>query len=59
MSTEHILGPAMAMNHYHTGVVRSQLTRNIGALFGNVKEEIDLAFDEYIGHPDGMYSSAS
>ena len=48
------MGPAMANNLYHIEVVRSQLTRNIGTLFGEVKDEIGLAFDEYIGQTDGM-----
>ena len=33
---------------YHVPIVRSQLTRNIGALFDGIKEEIVLGFDESI-----------
>ncbi|KAH9975529.1 cytochrome P450 [Lactifluus volemus] len=33
---------------YHTDIIRSKLTRNIAATFGEVREELVLAFDDLI-----------
>ncbi|KAJ7284516.1 cytochrome P450 [Mycena rebaudengoi] len=41
-------GPVIDNNDYHTTIVRTDMTRNIGALFPAVWDEIVTAFDEII-----------
>lgn len=42
------MGPNIIANSYHVGVVRGALTRNLGALFPEVQEEVSLAFQDHI-----------
>ncbi|THG96485.1 hypothetical protein EW026_g5347 [Hermanssonia centrifuga] len=45
---EWTLGPSVAHNMYHVPLVRNQLTRNIGALFPEIRDEIVAAFSDII-----------
>ncbi len=53
MHIEWTLGPAIAHNTYHIPLVRGQLTRNIGALFPEIRDEIVAAFGDAIPAGDG------
>ncbi|KAJ3480751.1 hypothetical protein NLI96_g8124 [Meripilus lineatus] len=48
LQIDHTLGPEIHHNSYHIPIIRSQLTRNIGAVFSAVKDELSLAFNEII-----------
>lgn len=52
LQTEFTLGRAIADNPYHVPLVRAQLTRNIGSLFPEIREELSVAFTEAIPTPD-------
>ena len=43
----------MIKTPYHTGVVRSQLIRNVAALYDEIRDEIICAFDEILDLKDG------
>lgn len=45
---KYLLGPTISTNEYHVGVVRSQLTKNLAHLFDDLREEIQVAFDDNI-----------
>ena len=42
------MGPELFHNTYHIEVVRSHLTRNLGTLYPEIRDEIRLAFDEVL-----------
>ncbi|KAK7051554.1 hypothetical protein VNI00_004533 [Paramarasmius palmivorus] len=46
LQTVHTLGKAVADDPWHVPVVRGALTRNIGAKFDDVREEIVAAFED-------------
>lgn len=46
MQVKYTLGKASQDNPYHAEVIRSQLTRNLGARFCDIRDEIEIAFDE-------------
>ncbi|KAL5483395.1 hypothetical protein ACEPAI_8626 [Sanghuangporus weigelae] len=48
IASEFTMGRLIDNDMYHVAIVRSQLTRNIAALFDGIKEEIALGFDEGI-----------
>lgn len=48
LQTEYTLGRAIAHNPYHVAIVRAQLTRNIAAIFPNIREELSSAFSDTI-----------
>lgn len=50
---KYLMGPTVATNNYHVGVVRSQLTKNLLNLFDNLWEEIQVAFNDNIPRTDG------
>ena len=43
---------------YHIPVIRGQLTRNLGNLFSDLRDEIVLAFDENIPQTEGTSTNA-
>lgn len=53
MQMDHTLGPDILHNPYHIPIIRSQLTRNIGAVFLDLKDELSMAFDEFIPPSQG------
>lgn len=48
MSADYTLGKEVHINHYHVPIMRSHLTRNIGALSSVIRDEIVTAFDEVL-----------
>lgn len=53
LAIDWTLGPGIATNPYHIPIVRGQLTRNLGRLFSDLREEIQLSFEEIIPPTDG------
>ncbi|ETW81028.1 cytochrome P450 monooxygenase 51 [Heterobasidion irregulare TC 32-1] len=52
LQVEYTLGPEIHHNPYHVSIIRSQLTRNLGALFPDVREEIVASFNDIIPAKD-------
>ncbi|KAF8549787.1 cytochrome P450, partial [Imleria badia] len=48
LQIEYTMGPEVHHNSYHIPIVRSQLTRNIGALYPEIRDEIITAFDDVL-----------
>lgn len=48
MSSDYTLGNVIHVNTYHVPIIRSKLTRNIGALSSKIRDEILTAFDEVL-----------
>lgn len=48
LGVEHTLGHGIYNNPYHVNVLLSQLTRNIGALYPQIRNEIIIAFDDIL-----------
>ncbi|KAJ7882345.1 cytochrome P450 [Mycena olivaceomarginata] len=48
LPVRHVVGRAIAENHYHQHTIRTGLTRNLHACFPRVKEEIACAFDDVL-----------
>ncbi|KIJ09984.1 hypothetical protein PAXINDRAFT_102115 [Paxillus involutus ATCC 200175] len=46
LNTEYTLGHDVHHNPYHVAIIRSQLTRNLGILFPDIRDEIVIAFEE-------------
>ena len=46
--TEHMFGKDMGTDAFHSDVVKSCLTRNIGALFDHMRDEADTAIRDLI-----------
>ncbi|KAI5118160.1 hypothetical protein M0805_005782 [Coniferiporia weirii] len=42
------IGTNIARNHYHQAIIRSQLTRSLGARFEDIKDELTSSFEELI-----------
>lgn len=42
------MAPEVHHNPYHLSIVRSQLTRNLGALYPEIRDEIITAFDDVL-----------
>lgn len=55
LAIEYTLGPAIHHNMYHVAIIRSQLTRNLGALFPDVHDEIIHSFADLIPPTNGEY----
>jgi hypothetical protein len=53
IQTRYTLGKDIASNRYHVAVVRSQLTRNIGSKFSEIRNELAQAFTDNIPCTDG------
>ncbi|TDL22831.1 cytochrome P450 [Rickenella mellea] len=58
LAIEYTLGQRLLDNNYHISVIRSQLTRNLAAVFSEVRDEIVQSFleiipptDDWVGHP--------
>jgi len=48
LSLEFTLGPSVLHNPYHIPIIRTTLTRNLGAVFPDVREEMADAFNDII-----------
>ncbi|KAI6043533.1 cytochrome P450 [Pisolithus marmoratus] len=46
LQVEYTLTPAVFHDRYHTPVLRSQLARNMGAIYPDIRNELVVAFDE-------------
>ncbi len=44
-----LLDPTMARNPIHEGIIKRDLTQNLGSLISDVIEELQVGFDEYWG----------
>jgi hypothetical protein len=44
-----LLDPTMARNPIHEGIIKRDLTQNLGSLIPDVFEELQVGFDEYWG----------
>lgn len=49
------VGPEIHVDLYHVAVVRTLLTRNLGARFPDVQDEITGAFVDYIPAKNGKH----
>jgi hypothetical protein len=45
---DYTVGPEIHRDPYHVSVVRTSLTRNFGARFSGIQDEITTAFAEHI-----------
>ncbi|KAK1231302.1 hypothetical protein PQX77_005582 [Marasmius sp. AFHP31] len=52
---KYTLSPVIHQNPYHIDVTRGALTRNIGARFDDVRDELKTAFNHYIPPQEGGY----
>ncbi|KDR68411.1 hypothetical protein GALMADRAFT_231377 [Galerina marginata CBS 339.88] len=48
VQTDYTIGPQIRLDPYHIGVVRTPLTRSLGACFLDIKDEIIAAFGDLI-----------
>ncbi|KAL5480959.1 hypothetical protein ACEPAI_9900 [Sanghuangporus weigelae] len=51
LAVKYTMGPLIYGNHYHVDLVRSQLTRNLEALYDEIYDEIVQAFEDNINIP--------
>lgn len=50
---KYTIGPSVAHNGYHIPIIRSSLTRNLGVLFHEIKEELAESCKDVIPQRDG------
>lgn len=58
VQSEYTIGHAVAYDPYHVGIIRNQLTKNLGVMFASVREEIAQAFEEnlaLVGHGEYFF----
>ena len=48
LNTRYTLGDEVHDKPYHIAVIRSQLTRNIGRMYPEIRDEVVIAFDEVL-----------
>lgn len=48
LDIEHTLGPEIAADSWHNDLVRVNLTKNMDAVFPEVRDEVASAFEDYI-----------
>jgi hypothetical protein len=53
LATDWTLGPGIGTDPYHIPIIRSQLTRNLGNFFSDLRDELVLAFEEIIPPTEG------
>ncbi|KAI6043532.1 cytochrome P450 [Pisolithus marmoratus] len=46
IQVEYTLSPAVLHDRYHNSILRSQLTKNMGAIYPDIRSELVVAFDE-------------
>ena len=46
--TDYTIGPQIRLDPYHIGVVRTPLTKSLGARFSDIKDEIVAAFRDFV-----------
>ncbi|KAH8092525.1 cytochrome P450 [Cristinia sonorae] len=52
LQVDYTLGPTIHTNGYHIPIIRTTLTRNLGALFPDVRDELATAFTDIIPPTD-------
>ncbi|CAK5271097.1 unnamed protein product [Mycena citricolor] len=52
IQARYTMGAELMEHPYHTITVRTSLTRNLGRLFPEVKDEIECGFEDVLGLPD-------
>ncbi|KAG9310148.1 cytochrome P450 [Chiua virens] len=55
IKTEYTLGPSIYHNPYHVEAVRSRLTRSLGTLYPEIRDEISVAFEEVLDLRDNEW----
>ncbi|KAF9453723.1 cytochrome P450 [Macrolepiota fuliginosa MF-IS2] len=53
---EYTFGPGLDTHPHHVMAIRSQITRNIGAMFEDISDEILESFKDYISEQEGWVS---
>ncbi|KAF9235146.1 cytochrome P450 [Melanogaster broomeanus] len=48
LNGQYLVGPEMFHNAYHIPILRSQLTRNLGPLFLDIRDEVNTTFEEIL-----------
>ena len=48
LQVDYTMSPRIHQNPYHVPVTRTQLTRNVGMLYSELRNEITTAFDDII-----------
>lgn len=57
---DYTIGPGLNTDEYHVQVVRGVMTRNIGARYSDMLDEIDLTLDMLLAGADkGIYRCIS
>lgn len=46
IQVQYTLSPAILHDMYHNSILRSQLTRNLGAVYPDIRNELVIAFEE-------------
>ncbi|PPQ77970.1 hypothetical protein CVT26_005275 [Gymnopilus dilepis] len=46
--TDYTIGPQIRLDPYHIGIVRTPLTKSLGARFSDIKDEIVAAFRDFV-----------
>ncbi|KAL5522640.1 hypothetical protein ACEPAG_8658 [Sanghuangporus baumii] len=54
LAVKYTMGSLIYGNHYHVGLVRSQLTRNLEALYDEIYDEVVQAFEDNINIPQAI-----
>ncbi|KAF9246259.1 cytochrome P450 [Melanogaster broomeanus] len=57
MKVEHTLGHDIYHNPYHTPIIRSQLVRNIGTLYPDIRDEVVTALEDILDLKDNEWKS--
>jgi len=55
LKVEYTMHPQLAPNPYHIDVTRTPLTRNIGARFADIHDEVQQVISEKIPVTEGMH----
>ncbi|KAF9235150.1 cytochrome P450 [Melanogaster broomeanus] len=48
LNGQYLVGPEMFRDAYHIPIVRSRLTRNLGTLYPDIRDEVSTAFEEIL-----------
>lgn len=55
MQSDYVFGPEIIRSPYHIEAIRGQLTRNLEALFPDVRDEVVAAFNDTISTKESGY----
>ncbi|KAI6042750.1 cytochrome P450 [Pisolithus marmoratus] len=54
---DYLIGPAITSHAYHIPVTRTRLSRNLGLYYPDMKDEVQIAFDELLDIKDNAWKS--